>query len=412
MPWEFFCGSEKSICLANGLFAGSSCQYSAQCATGWCNDGSCRGRDAVSESYVNGCSGSNECEIGQRCSKWNVANSISPQCHDLSSGFCYDDNDCWSYYYTNELSQQCRSGASSGSNYVGKCTPLAQLGDACNTLSTTSTCAYFDDTLADGTKYRNSYTCNHSMNPARCVKPAAPVGQGSPCDVSSSSTAPPCDTLTYCQLTSTQPRNTSNATNPGTCQTRYNIPLNSNCSDLNYACAAPNYCKPLNGTPPYICTAPVNSLGKVCNHTSPELDSSQCPNSTGTLYCACNDTCSLPVTTTSFSCSPVHRIASLYSFPYPPTPAIAHYSGSQPEVADYYCCNYCGSSTNGLAISTGVIVDCGTLKIRTVDFCDNTFNITTRWLQNCPVYVPNTGVVASWSFFTVTILSIVVILSF
>jgi len=359
---------------------------------------------------VNSCGTNNDCEIGQRCSRWGVASTATSQCHDLSSGFCWVDSDCSSNYFNFYPDRQCINGGSG----VGRCTPFSQLGEVCGTATTTTQCAYYDDTGADGVSRKRQYICN-GTNPPRCVKPVPPVGQGAACDATLPFSTP-CDAITYCQLPTTQPPNTSQSSNPGTCQPRYNIALGANCSNYFYACQKPNLCQQNNNSV-YTCTAPINTFGQACNYSNTTIDTVQCPSSSGNLYCACNNTCAYEQTssTSSFcgTSTTVNFAAIFNTFPNPLTPAVAQYNGNQRDIADYYCCSYCQSQASTLAVSTGVVIDCEALTIRAVDFCDNTFDGTTRYFQNCDKYTPSIGagvVAATWSLFTFTILSVASIL--
>jgi len=92
---------------------------------------------------------------------------------------------------------------------------------------------------------------------------------------------------------------------------------------------------------------------------------------------------------------------------------MAKYPGNKHYVADYVCCNSCGSSAETvLASTTGVIVDCQAFSITEVKICDDTYT-DVYYLQNCAKYVGAEGgaSIAHVSISTVVILSIAIFLT-
>jgi len=89
------------------------------------------------------------------------------------------------------------------------------------------------------------------------------------------------------------------------------------------------------------------------------------------------------------------------------------YGRNQRYLADYWCCNHCGTGAESVfASASGVIIDCQALSIKSVQICDATYN-DVLYLQNCPKYVGATGSasVAHVSIATIVILSIATFLT-
>jgi len=142
----------------------------------------------------------------------------------------------------------------------------------------------------------------------------------------------------------------------------------------------------------------VNSFGFACNSTSAVPDSTQCPTNFGSiqLYCACNNTCAYVTNggVVSGSCGEwtyINFQALLINAPTVASTADAEFSGNQNHLADYYCCNGCGSTAQGyFATQTGVTIDCQSKTISKQQICDNTYT-NVPYLQNCAKYVGAEG---------------------
>jgi len=343
---------------------------------------------------VNSCGQNNDCAIGKICSSWGVtAQAPYSQCHDLSdyNGFCYGTGDCKANYGNLNPQVECVNGGTG----VGYCTPLPGENEVCGTSTTPSQCAYYSDTA--------QYTCNTSTQPPTCVKGYLAVGQ--PCQTSNFPPFPAqCIPGAFCN---TNQPNQGTTLLSGTCQNIYTVSLNANCSDLSLACANPNsvVCK-LNATSgSYTCQTGQNSVGKTCNYTDPTADSTQCPSDFAALYCACNNSCSIPPAPSgTANCGTgtyVNAQTLLNSFPNTAGYAESAYQGNRHYLADALCCAGCGNAGQQaiFASQTGVVVDCQAKTITAVQICDNTYN-NVQYLQNCNKYV---GAVAGASMAHVSI---------
>jgi len=274
---------------------------------------------------------------------------------------------------------------------VGYCTPLPGKDGVCGTSTTPSQCAYYSATT--------QYMCNASN---RCEKGYIAVGQS--CTTSNFPPFPTqCVPGAFCN---TNQPNQGTTPLSGTCQSINTVSLNGNCSDPS-ACANPNsvICK-LNATSGlYLCQTGQNFAGKTCNYTDPTSDLLQCPSDFATLYCACNNSCSIPPPpSNTANCGTgtyVNAQTLLNTFPNTAGYAEAMYQGNRHYLADALCCAGCsnGFQLAKFASQTGAVVDCQAKTITAVQICDNTYN-NVPYLQNCNKYV---GAVAGASMAHVSI---------